>query len=279
MDMRRLQPLRRRTGGHGKDVSGAPWRWATAGLLTGALLATLWFAPARWLAQVLTQASGGRLQLHSAQGTVWQGTAQVVLGAGLGTQDRARLPGTVRWHLRPSLQGIELAVMADCCMPSDWKWTLQPTLSGLQIRGADQSAQTASHWPSAVLAGLGTPWNTLQLSGTLMLSTQGLVLQQQGERWEVQGSVQLDAQHMSTRLSTLKPVGSYRLALSGGPSPTLNLSTLDGSLQLSGAGRWVGGRLQFDGEARATPERTEALANLLNIIGRRDGARSIIKVG
>ena len=83
----------------------------------------------------------------------------------------------------------------------------------------------------------------------------------------------------STSLSTLKPVGSYRLDLAGGDQPALLLSTLDGSLQLSGRGTWATGHLQFDGEASAAPDRVEALANLLNIIGRRDGARSIIKVG
>jgi general secretion pathway protein N len=37
--------------------------------------------------------------------------------------------------------------------------------------------------------------------------------------------------------------------------------------------------LQFDGEATAAPQREQALANLLNIIGQRDGARAILKVG
>jgi general secretion pathway protein N len=142
-----------------------------------------------------------------------------------------------------------------------------------------QVSDAASVWPSALLAGLGTPWNTLQLQGGLALSTQQLVAQWQAGQWSVSGTVQLDATQMSTSLSTLKPVGSYRLLWSGGVSPRLNLSTLDGALQLQGAGQWVGGRLQFEGEARATPERAEALANLLNIIGRRDGARAIIKVG
>ena len=84
---------------------------------------------------------------------------------------------------------------------------------------------------------------------------------------------------MSSRLSTLRPMGSYRLLLSGGEVPTLALSTLDGALQLSGTGQWVGQRLRFAGEASAAPEREAALANLLNIIGRRSGARSIITVG
>ena len=49
--------------------------------------------------------------------------------------------------------------------------------------------------------------------------------------------------------------------------------------EATGTGQWVGGRLRFEGVASAAPDRLEALSNLLNIIGRRDGARSVIKVG
>jgi general secretion pathway protein N len=96
---------------------------------------------------------------------------------------------------------------------------------------------------------------------------------------QLAGRVQLDALNISSRLSTLSPMGSYRIVLQGGPSTTMDLSTLDGSLQLSGQGEWVGRRLRFNGVATAAPERVEALSNLLNILGRRDGARSIITVG
>ena len=74
-------------------------------------------------------------------------------------------------------------------------------------------------------------------------------------------------------------MGSYRITLLGGATPTLQLDTLEGSLQLTGNGQWVGSRLRFTGEASAAPEREAALANLLNIIGRRSGARSIITIG
>ena len=57
------------------------------------------------------------------------------------------------------------------------------------------------------------------------------------------------------------------------------LQTLQGDLQLSGSGQWVGQRLRFSGEASAAPEREGALSNLLNIIGRRNGARSLITLG
>jgi general secretion pathway protein N len=84
---------------------------------------------------------------------------------------------------------------------------------------------------------------------------------------------------ISSRLSTLKPMGSYRVILQGGATPGIVLSTLDGALQLSGSGQWVGSKLRFEGVASAAPERLDALSNLLNIIGRRDGVRALIKVG
>jgi general secretion pathway protein N len=74
-------------------------------------------------------------------------------------------------------------------------------------------------------------------------------------------------------------MGSYRITLAGGAQASLRLETLEGSLQLSGTGQWVGQRLRFRGEARATPGREAALANLLNIIGRRSGERSLISIG
>ena len=143
-------------------------------------------------------------------------------------------------------------------------------------------ADGQSQWPAGVLAGLGTPWNTVQPQGQLQLVTTGLTLQWAKGRMQLQGQLRLDALGMYSRLSTLRPMGSYRLLLqggSGGQAPQLTLSTLDGALLLSGNGQWVGQRLRFTGEASAAPERAAALANLLNIIGRRSGARSIITLG
>jgi len=258
---------------------GAPWRWAAMGAVLGMLVAVVLFAPAQWLASGVALATQGRVQLRAAQGTVWTGSAQLVLGAGSGSDALTALPSRVQWRLRPGLRGITLALAAPCCLSQDWLWHLAPTLRGVVITPSDIAAAQPSRWPSGLLSGLGTPWNTLQLEGTLALSVQQFRLELSAGQWQLQGSAQLDAQRMATSLSTLKPMGSYRLQWQGGAAPTLTLSTLDGSLQLSGQGTWANGRLRFDGEASAAPERAEALANLLNIIGRRDGARSIIKVG
>jgi general secretion pathway protein N len=99
----------------------------------------------------------------------------------------------------------------------------------------------------------------------------------------MQGLVSLQAQAMSSRLSTLKPMGSYRIELrgtpEGSPTPELSLRTLQGPLQLSGQGQWLGARLRFTGEASADEGSENALSNLLNIIGRRQGARSLLSLG
>jgi general secretion pathway protein N len=74
-------------------------------------------------------------------------------------------------------------------------------------------------------------------------------------------------------------MGSYRISVTGGATPNLQLDTLDGALQLNGSGQWVGSRFHFMGTATAAPGKEEQLSNLLNIIGRRTGARSIISIG
>jgi general secretion pathway protein N len=256
----------------------SPWAWAGAGALLGLLVSTLVFAPARWLSSLVRQASAGQLLLDDARGTVWTGSARLTLTGGAGSPDRATLPGRLTWQLRPAASGasgLNLQLGADCCLSQAWLWRLSPGWDGLHLTFSDQQ----SSWPAQWLAGLGTPWNTLQMQGQLVLGTQALALHWASGRWQVAGSAQLDAQDLSSRLSTLRPMGSYRLTLSGGVAPELQLVTLAGSLQLSGQGQWVGNKLRFVGEASAAPESQAALSNLLNIIGRRNGARSTIKLG
>ncbi len=253
-----------------------PWGWAVAGASGGLLAALVVFAPAHWLAQAVNQASGGRVLLEDAQGTVWDGSARLALAGGPGSRDAAALPSRLAWQVRPLASGLRVALSAPCCTPQPLVMRMQPGVAGAQLAVEDGPP---SQWPAALLAGLGTPWNTLQLEGDLQLATRGLTLRWTRERLQVAGSAEVSALRITSRLSTLRPMGSYRLGLAGGDAPTLRLDTLDGSLRLSGQGQWVGARLRFSGEATAAPEREAALANLLNIIGQRQGARSIITLG
>lgn len=256
----------------------APWGWAASGAVLGLALALLLFLPARWVAQSVQRVSFGQVLLHDARGTLWNGSARLILAGGVGSDAAASLPGRLSWRLRPAMEsglGLAWQLGADCCLPQPWHGALVWHWAGARLRVSDG----ASQWPALLLTGLGTPWNTIAAQGQLNLSTHGLVLTWVAGRVQIAGSAQLDALDMSSRLSTLRPMGSYRLSVQGGSVPVLQLTTLDGALKLKGQGQWVGGRLRFTGEAAAAPESQEVLANLLAIIGRREGARSIIKLG
>lgn len=255
--------------------TAAPWGWALTGALVGLLLTMLMNVPARWLTALLQEAGQGRVVFQDARGTVWSGSARLTLAGGAGSQNAATLPGRLNWRILPAWSGLLAELHADCCMQQAWVVQLQPRWGGARLALAD----SLSRWPAQWLTGLGTPWNTMQIEGELNLSTQALVIEWNEGRLALAGRVQLDATHISSRLSTLKPMGSYRVTVLGGSVPSFQLETLEGSLQLSGTGQWIGSRLRFDGVASAAPERLDALSNLLNIIGRRDGPRAIIKVG
>jgi general secretion pathway protein N len=253
----------------------APWAWAYGGILLGLVAALVLFAPAQWLAQAMASASGGQIVLNEARGTVWNGSAQLVLTGGAGSNDAAALPTRLDWRLRPAWGGVRAEVSSACCTPQPLVLKGALRWGGAALTLEDRQSQ----WPAALLSGLGTPWNTLQIEGDLQLATRGLSVEWIEGRPRIAGRAELTAQRLSSRLSTLRPMGSYRITLLGGTSPALELITLEGSLQLSGRGQWVGSRLHFSGEASAAPEREAALSNLLNIIGRRKGARSIITIG
>ncbi len=258
----------------------AAFRWGVAGAVLGAAAALVAFAPAAWLAQAVASATGERLLLADARGTVWAGSAVAVLTGGPGSRDASTLPGRLDWSLGLKGLAFELSARHACCLNGTQTLQLRPGLGRINARLAP-SAGWVGQWPSALLGGLGTPWNTLQLGGAVRLSSPGLSIDSVQGRVRVEGRADIDLVGVSSRLSTLPTLGSYRLSLSGDPAGAaqLELSTQEGALQLSGNGSIGPAGVRFRGEARAGVGDEAALANLLNIIGRRDGARSVISIG
>lgn len=256
-----------------------PWRWAFLGTSVGLLAATVFFAPAAWLASALNLGSQGRVVLNQPSGTVWNGSGQLVLSGGAGSRDATTLPGRIHWQLQPTLDlKLRALIDADCCTAQSINVLVSPHLTGLST--VFQASE--STWPATLLTGLGAPFNTLDLQATLKLKTQTLTLKWLNKELKIEGSANLDVIDASTRLSTLRPVGSYRLRFQGNQEtgvPSLNLETLSGSLLLSGSGQLAGSRWRFNGEASAAPGFEAALSNFLDILGRRVGPRSIITVG
>jgi len=252
-----------------------PWRWAAAGALLGLVFALLLFIPATWLAARVEGATDSRVRLADAHGTVWNGSANLQLTGGAGSTDMLALPTPLQWRIRPRWNGLRVELSSACCTQQPVAMRVHPGLRSFGVDVEDSRTQ----WPAALLAGLGTPWNTLQLDGDLALSTQSLSVEWAEGRLALAGRAELHAERMSSRISTLRPMGSYRITVTGGATPRLQLDTLEGALQLTGSGQWVASRLHFEGTATAAPGNEDQLSNLLNIIGRRNGARSIISIG
>lgn len=253
----------------------APWRTAAIAACVGAVVTVIAFAPAAWLARGLQLASGGHVLLSDAQGSIWRGSAQLLLTGGAGSSDAASLPGRVDWRLRPSWNGARMALNLPCCAAQ----AVQLALVAGWSQNVLEISPARVNLPAPWLSGLGAPWNTLDPQGQLALSNDALQVQWAVGRVRLQGQLTLDMMGMSSRLSTLSPLGDYRLSVGGGDVPTIALQTLSGALQLSGSGQVVGSRIRFIGEASAAPEQQDALSNVLNIIGRRQGAKSLISLG
>ena len=261
---------------------GAAVRWAVAGAVLGTAIGVVAFAPATWLAQAVAAASGQRLVLADPRGTVWSGSAVPVLTGGADSRDATALPGRLEWSLGLAGLGLEMRARHACCLNGTVALRMAPGWSRVTTTLVPPSGWVGQ-WPSAWLAGLGTPFNTMQVGGVARLLSPGFTLEWLAGRWRVEGLAEVEILNASSRLSTLDALGSYRLRLVGDPAnagqPLLDLSTLEGALQLSGAGTWGPGGVRFRGEARAAGADEPALSNLLNIIGRRDGARSVISIG
>lgn len=274
------QPSRQATA----TGSRRAWPWVLAGTVIGAVLALVVQAPAGWLAGWLARATDHRLLLTEARGTVWAGSAVVVLGGGEGSRDARALPGRLHWSLGLAPEGwraLQLTLRQPCCIDDALRLRLEPGLGRLRL-ALPPGRQAVGHWPAGWLVGLGAPFNTLRLGGTASLWAEDFSVESVQGRWRLDGRAGLELRGLNSALSAVDPLGSYRLVVSGGEGPDgarLALETLQGPLRLSGQGQWAGPRLRFRGQAQADPGSEAMLNNLLNLLGQRQGALALLAIG
>ena len=142
-------------------------------------------------------------------------------------------------------------------------------------RTASRTAVIAALAAAGVLATAGAPFNTLRPGGTLEASwTDGVLV-----GTALKGDVQIDWRDARSALSTVAPLGSYRLRITGaGEPPALDLQTLSGPLQMQGKGRIEGRRIRFNGTASAEAGMEPALNGLLGILGMRSGDKVLLAI-
>jgi general secretion pathway protein N len=264
-------------------------RWAALGAACGAVVGIVAFLPASLVAGAVSSATGDRVVLAEAEGTLWNGSGLAVLTGGPGSRDASVLPSRLEWRLRPRWNGIAVHLSQDCCMQAGLDVRVHAGWRTTRIEVADTPGDGVfAQWPAGWLEGLGSLWKTVHPGGLLRLGTHHFAVVRDGDDWHVDGEARLEIRQASARLTTLDTLGSYRLVLAGAATPAphvagepahLTLTTLDGALILDGTGE-IGARgARFRGQARAAPGSEDALNNLLNIIGRRSGATSLISIG
>lgn len=114
-----------------EPTSRRGWRWAVLGIVIGALLSLVLFAPARWLAAALSNWSQGRLLLVNPRGTVWNGAAAVVLASGAGGTEAVSLPGSLNWRMRPTWDGMFAVLDLPCCTARPLQLKASPRAAGM----------------------------------------------------------------------------------------------------------------------------------------------------
>ncbi|MEH6433652.1 type II secretion system protein N [Massilia sp. DD77] len=237
--------------------------WGALVLL--AVLATiLVFLPAAWLGPMVEKQTGGRLTLGDAQGTLWRGSAFVGGAPGQGGAVTPLLPGRFAWKLSPLVLFGHVSMELENPQALSQPVRLEGSWSQWQVSPGELLL------PADGLAGLGAPLNTLALSGAIKLTWNKLDLLRQENMMKVQGRTVLSLADMGSRMSPVKPLGSYEMAMDWrGPQADLNLRTVRGALLLTGSGMLQNGRLRFSGQASAADGYEETLGNMLNLLGQR----------
>jgi len=246
--------------------------WSLAGIASIALTIMIFF-PAAWLAAIVEKQTAGRLTLGDAHGTLWRGSA-FIGGAPSGSEPvTPLLPGSFSWKLSPMvlLGSVDVELENDAALSQpvsvkgNWhQWQVSPGAILL---------------PAERLAALGAPLNTVQLSGQMRLSWELLQLTRQNAKIEAVGTMNLEINDLASRMSPIKPLGSYRLALDWhGAQASVTLKTIKGPMLLKGSGMFINERFQFSGTAEAEAGQEQRLANFINLLGkrRREGDKEVI---
>jgi general secretion pathway protein N len=248
--------------------------------LLALLLTVLVIAPAQWAASALARASNGRVELAEARGTLWNGSALLVLASAADTAaPRATLPERLSWQLSPwalLLGQLDVTVSHPSALAQPLS-VRAPLVGG----GTTTLGATTLRLPASLLVGVGAPWNTIRPGGILVVTWDRLQL----ARGRLQGNISGEWQYASSALTPVSPMGHYRLQTNGiWPGTQLELLTISGPLELKGNGTIPeGGRLRFTGRAQAMagtdPGIKAQLTGLISLLGRRDGDGALLNFG
>jgi general secretion pathway protein N len=254
--------------------------------LVAAVVTVLLTAPASVIDWGLGKATDGRFRLADASGSIWNGRGRLVFVD--------ILTEALRDERAPTERGP--AALAGVVLPGFVSWTVKPwplllgrleavashesMAAPVTIVGTTQRLDVSAgglRLPSIAFARLGSPWSAVQPVSSFAASWQALVV----SRGRLQGKLALELRDVASALTPVRPLGAYRIDVdSTGEAAQLRMTTLEGPLRLSGGGNWTArGGVRATIAAEADESERLRLQSLLGLLGRREGTRTIIKIG
>lgn len=215
-------------------------------------------APASLISTALERAAHGVLTIGAPVGTVWSGSGQLV------ARQTPQAPvgiGRVTWTVNPlwlfaGKIGFGVTVSGG---GADIKGHIRAGFGAVVLQGVN------GVFPARLVPLLYAPAELLGPDGRVEISAHDL-------RWSLKngitGAAEIHWREAASRLTTVRPLGDYRLSLEGQGGPAeMKLETLNGALSFSGQGTLdvVAGAFRLSGNASAQ-ERAGELSEMLNMI-------------
>lgn len=216
------------------------------------LAGLLAFTPASLMGYALERASGGTLSLAQTAGSLWHGSGVALLRQ----KSHHQTLGSYRWKL--NLLNASLQVQAGSSPPMTVRYI--PFAGRLDIEGLHLVL------PASSLEIVSPQLGPYQLLGMFELQSEHLALDAKG----LNGQVTVDWARAASGLSSIRPLGDYRIVLNGnGNAVDAQISTVSGKLQLNGTGSFTPQNgMRLNGTAQAESGAAgEELNELLHHIG------------
>ena len=219
--------------------------------------------PASWFAWGVNRYTQCSVRLDPIAGSLWGGNGRLVIYY---PQTVPHDFGNAEWRINPLwlITGrVQVGLQTN---KQDMKVKTTFSLG----KGTIALKDTDATFPATSISDLYQPAIMIGPQGRVRLTTSDLVFGQQN----VEGGAALEWLAATSSLSSVQPLGDYRLDIMGaGKTANLKLTTLRGDLELTGQGQWqlANGQIQFTGMANSQ-KREKELESLMPLLGKDMGS-------
>ncbi len=218
--------------------------------------------PASWFAWGLNRYTQGSVRIDPIAGSLWSGKGRLAIYYPSTTPHDL---GQTKWQINPLWLLTGHARVSLQTNHPDKRITTTLVLTRTSLRLQDTDVE----FPAAFVSQLHAPLSLIGPQGRVKISTSGLAVAPE----KMEGTAVLEWLNAGSSLSSVQPLGDYRLDITGADKiANLRLTTLRGDLELTGQGQWQlpTGQLQISGFALPRARAGE-LESLLTMIGKDEG--------